>query len=100
MIKAYEGQTVHNAMIDAIVKQEIERKNNARVAALEAENARLRDELALRRQKDAAVYTRFIEYAARDYPEPGPGTKLGDILWALVGYVVLGFGALFERLGV
>lgn len=52
MIKAYEGQTVHNAMIDAIVKQEIERQNNARVAALEAENARLRDELALRRQSD------------------------------------------------
>lgn len=100
MIKAYEGQTVHNAMIDAIVRQEMERQNNARVAELEAENARLRDELALRRQKDAAVYTRFIRDAARDYPEPRRGTRLGDVLWALVGYVVLGFGALFERLGV
>lgn len=100
MIKSYDGQIVHNAMVDAIVQQEMQRQRSEREAALEAENARLREELALRRMHDGRIYTRFIEDARRDYPEPERGTRLGDIGWALAGYVVLAFGALFDALGL
>lgn len=100
MIKSYEGQTVHNAMIDAIVAQEMKRQTNERVAELEAEVERLTTELELRKAREGRIYTRFIEDARRDYPEPVRGTRLGNIGWALAGYVVLGFGALFDALGI
>ena len=100
MIKSYEGQTVRSAMIDAIVAQEMQRQRSEREAALEAENARLREELALRRMHDGRIYTRFIEDARRDYPEPERGTLAGKIAWALLGWIVLGFTSLFEGLGM
>lgn len=100
MIKSYDTQTVSSAMIDAIVAQEMERQTDGRVAELEAEVSRLRAELEMRKAHDGRLYTRFIESVARDYPEPKRGTRLGDIGWALAGYVVLAFGALFDALGV
>ena len=100
LIKSYETQRVNNSMINALVKQEIERQNCARIAELEAEVARLREELELRKQKDRYVYTRFLEDAEQHYAEPDPGTRLGRIGWALIGWAVLAFGALFDGLGV
>lgn len=100
MIKAYESQCVHNAMIDALVAQEIRRQNCARIEELEKENARLREALELRRLKDRYVYTRFVEDAERNYPEPDRGSLLGRIGWGLYGMLVLAFGALFDRLGM
>ena len=100
MIKAYESQTVHSAMIDAIVAQEIERQNSVRVAELEAENARLRAELELRRQKDGRIYSKLIESAERDYPVPARASFVGAVWWSVLGWVILAFGALFDALGV
>lgn len=100
MIKSYDGQTVSSAMIDAIVAQEMERQTDGRVAELEAEVTRLNAELEMRKAHDGRLYTRFIASVNRDYPEPARGTRLGDIGWALAGYVVLAFGALFDALGV
>lgn len=100
LIKSYASQRVNNTMINALVKQEIARQNCARIAELEAENARLREELELRRQKDRYVYTRFMEDAEHNYAEPDRGSVLGRIGWALIGWAVLAFGALFDGLGV
>lgn len=100
MIKSYEGQRVHNTMIDELVRQEMARQTDARVAELEAENARLREELELRKMHDRRWYTRFVAEAERDYPEPERGTLAGKIAWALLGWIVLGFTSLFEGLGM
>ena len=80
MIKSYDGQTVRSAMIDAIVAQEMERRTDERVAALEAEVERLTTELELRKSREGRIYTWFG--------------------WALAGYAVLAFGALFDALGL
>ena len=100
MIKAYDGQTVRNAMIDALVAQELERQRSMRETELEGEIARLRDELAMRRQKDAYIYGRLVEDAREHYPDPERVTLIERAAWAVIGWVVLAFGALFERLGV
>ena len=67
---------------------------------LEAEVERLEAELAMCRQRDGRLYTRFVEAVERDYPAPGRGTAIGRAFWALVGWLVLAFGALFDGLGV
>lgn len=90
MIKAYDGQVVHNAMIDAIVAQELSRQHTAREAEMQREIDALRMELDLRKRKDAHIYTRFITAAERDYPAPREGTVIGKALWAVVGWLVLG----------
>lgn len=100
VISAYPGQKVHNAMIDALVKQEINRQNCARIEELEAEVARLKEELELRRQKDKYVYSRFVEDAERNYADQDKGSLLNRIIWALLGYGILAFGTLFDKLGV
>lgn len=100
MIKSYDGQTVRSAMIDAIVAQEMERRTDERVAELEAEVARLTAELELRKAHDGRIYTRLIERARQDYPEPPRSTRPGAIGWALVGYIVLAFAALHEGVGI
>ena len=100
MIKSYEGQRVHNAMIDELVRQEMARQTDARIAELEAENARLREELELRKMHDRRWYIRFVADANEHYPEPEHGTLAGKIAWALLGWIVLGFTSLFEGLGM
>lgn len=100
MIKSYEGQRVHNTMIDELVRQEMARQTDARVKELEAEVARLNAELEIRKQRDGRMFSRFIQDAERDYPEPGRGTLVGRIGWALLGWLVLAFSALFDALGV
>lgn len=100
MVKSYDGQRVHSAMIDAIVAQEMQRQTDARVKELEAEVERLEAELAMRKQRDGRMFSRFVEAVERDYPAPGRGTAIGRAFWALVGWLVLAFGALFDGLGV
>ena len=52
MIKSYDTQTVGSAMINAIVAQEVKRQRDARVAALESENAELRRKLEIRKRRE------------------------------------------------
>jgi hypothetical protein len=100
MIKSYEGQTVSNAMIDAIVAQEIQRQKTAREAELEAEVKSLQMELDLRKTRDTAIYTRFIDDADRDYAYVDEHSMISDIYWAVIGWIVLAFAALFDAVGV
>lgn len=99
MIKAYDGQVVHNAMIDAIVAQEIQRQRSQREAEMQREIDALRMELELRKQKDGHIYTRFISDAEREYPAPSKGNIVTRAMWAVIGWAVLGVAWLNEVLG-
>lgn len=93
MIKAYDTQTVGNAMINAIVAQEVRKQQ-----------ARLREEnewLKMCRQYDQRRIDRLMrDRMERRYPTRARKSILSSILWALVGWTVLGFDSLIERLGV
>ena len=74
MIKAHEGQRVHNAMIDQLVQQEVirimaerEREEAEKEAEREREIQRLRVELELRRKRDPRIYTALIRDARHRY---------------------------------
>ena len=93
MIKSYDTQTVGSAMINAIVAQEVKRQRDARVAALESENAELRRKLEIRKRRE-----RQASKAARAIP--APRRPLSGVWWAVVGWTVLAAGAIKDRLGV
>lgn len=97
MIKAYETQKVGNSMINAIVEQEIKRQKDIRDAELKAQNDRLRMHVQMQERR---IDDLMQEKLARDYCQPERGNALGVIWWALVGWTVLAFGALFDALGV
>lgn len=88
MIKSHEGQSVGNAMINALVAQEIARQKTIREAELEAEINTLRRELEIRKREERAAYMRYYE--------PEDDGILSAIWWALVGWVVLAVGALHD----
>ena len=108
MIKAYNGQRVHNAMIDQLVQQEVirimaerEREEAEKEAEREKEIQRLRVELELRRKRDPRIYTALIRDARHRYWfDPGSQCFIARAWWALVGWAVLGFWALVDRMGV
>ena len=108
MIKAYDGQRVHNAMIDELVQQEVirimaerEREEAEREKEREREIKRLRVELELRRKRDPRMYTALIKDAEdRYWFDPGSQCFIARAWWALVGWTVLGFWALVDRMGV
>ena len=108
MIKAHEGQRVHNAMIDQLVQQEVirimaerEREEAEKEAEREREIERLRVELELRRKRDPRIYTALIRDARHRYWfDPGSQCFIARAWWALVGWAVLGIGALLDRMGV
>ena len=107
MIKAYEGQRVHNAMIDQLVRQEVirimaerEQEEAEKEVAREKELCRLRVELELRKRRDPRVYRALIREARSKYWfNPGSQSIIAKGWWALVGWAVLGFDSLIERLG-
>ena len=108
VIKAHEGQRVHNAMIDQLVQQEVirimaerEREEAEKEAEREREIQRLRVELELRRKRDPRIYTALIRDARHRYWfDPGSQCFIARAWWALVGWTVLGFWALLDRMGV
>lgn len=108
MIKAHEGQRVHNAMIDQLVQQEVirimaerEREEAEKEAEREREIERLRVELELRRKRDPRIYTALIRDARHRYWfDPGSQCFIARAWWALVGWAVLGFWALVDRMEV
>ncbi len=89
MIRAYEGQSVHNSIIDALVAQEIKRQNAAR----EREHAE-----ALRRASEPGVMMRpayeaywalLIWRARRKYGRNPRYSKAARLLMGLYGLVIL-----------
>lgn len=108
MIKSYNGQRVHNAMIDQLVQQEVirimaerEREEAEKEAEREREIRRLQAELELRRKRDPRIYTTLIRDADdRYWFDPGSRCFIARAWWALVGWTVLGVAALMDRMGV
>lgn len=106
MIKAYNGQRVHNTMIDQLVQQEVirimaerEREEAEKEAEREKEIQRLRVELELRRKRDPRIYTALIRDARHRYWfDPGSQCFIARAWWALVGWTVLGLGEIIDRL--
>ena len=89
MIKAYDTQSVSNAMINALVAQELQRQKTMREAELENKVRDLEMELELRKQRDASIYSRLLESSEYHAEEGG---AVSSILWAIIGYLVLAFG--------
>ena len=96
MIKAYEGQQVHNSMIDALVAQEVKRQT----AIGDAERAKAVDELRMQNIMMKNTTRRYwkakIRQADRDYGHdrrPGPVARA---LWAVYGLFVLLISLPFE----
>lgn len=108
MIKTYDGQRVHNTMIDQLVQQEVvrimaerEREEAEKEAEREREIKRLRVELELRRKRDPRIYMALIRDARHRYWfDPGSQCLIARAWWALVGWAVLGFWAMVDRMGV
>lgn len=100
MLTAYDTQKVGNALIQAVVADEIKRQKTEREAELEAEVKRLNMELDLRKQRDQRIYTRFIDEADKYYCEDEHHNLITDILWTLYAWLILAFGALFDALGL
>lgn len=100
MLKAYETQKVGNALIQAVVAEEIKRQKTAREAELEAQVKQLSMELELRKQRDRKTFTRFIDEANRYYRANERHNAITDILWTLYAWTILAFGALFDALGL
>lgn len=97
MIKSYDTQTVGSAMIDAIVAQRVRQEIEAQAAAAAAREKQLNAEKqALKRRLDGIMHDNLTRGNARKTR----GSILAAVWWALVGWTVLAFGALFDALGV
>lgn len=97
MIKAYDTQKVGGNMLNALVEQEAARKRSAREARLEAEN----EWLKMCREMDRKRIDRLMRERMNRMPvNRQRGNALSDAWWALVGWTVLGFGSLIERISV
>ena len=91
MIKAYEGQRVHNSLVDALVAQEIERQQSAQLAEALAAGKRAQDENALMRKAYNEYWRERIEDADALYsrnPRPGRIRRALAGAYGLVVYVI------------
>ena len=102
MIQAYAGQSVHNAMVDAIVAEELRRQQAARAAeetrkaeARSREMRELRMRLAMSRAQNERLNAQLIEKTGRAYRQP-ERRPVRDALWGLYGLAVLAAAALAE----
>lgn len=100
MITSYDTQAIGNGAIQQLVRQEIERQNAARDAEtavrLEAQERRIAELEERLRSKSArvdALCAQLLETLPYAYPDPEPGSRLGDAFWGLVGLTLL----LFDR---
>ena len=100
MIKAYEGQIVHNSMIDALVAQEIERRETSQLDEARAALAAAEKDRDLMRRVYNAYWLDEIVDARMAYGEnrrPGPVARAGLIALA---YVALAWERLTRALGI
>ena len=100
MIKAYEGQAVHNTLIDALVEQEVERRENVQLTEAQAAIREARAQRDLMERVYKAYWMDEIIDAQLLYgknKKPGPVARAGLILLA---YVALGYDRLTRALGM
>ena len=107
MIKSFETQRVHNAMIDQLVQQEVIRILSDRETAearreehYKRQIKQLRAEIAEYRRREAerchVTAAGIIKHALHRLSD----TALARAAWALIGYLILGADALRQRMGV
>lgn len=107
MVKAHDGQIVHNTLIDALVSQEIQRMNEARAkedAQHEKEIAQRIAELETRlyfaKRSNRRLVTNQLEEARRNYKPPKKPGLLKGIALVAASYIVLAFARLTDVLGM
>lgn len=104
IIAAYGTQSIANADIQRLVRQEMARQNAvrdaeaaAREAALEKRVAELEERLMMKSRRVDELCAQLITALPDAYPDPDPGTRLGNALWGLVGLALLAFDRLNAR---
>lgn len=98
MITAYDTQAIGNSAIQQLVRQEIERQNAqrdaetaAKLAEQEKRIAELEERLKSKSARVDALCAQLLESLPYAYPDPEPGSRLGDVLWGLIGLALLTF---------
>ena len=96
MIKSYEGQRVHNSLIDALVEQEVRRQAAIGEAERAAAVEKMQMQNIMMRNTSRKYWRAKIRQADRDYGHdrrPGPVARA---LWAVYGLFVLLISLPFE----
>lgn len=107
MIKSFETQRVHNAMIDQLVQQEVIRILSDRETAearreehYKRQIKQLRAEIAEYRRREAerchVTAAGLVKHAMNRLNH----TIIARAAWALIGYIILGADALRRYMGV
>lgn len=98
MITSYDTQTIGNSAIQQLVRQEIERQNAqrdaetaAKLAEQEKRIAELEERLKSKSARVDALCGQMLDALPAYYPDPEPGSRLGDALWGLIGLALLAF---------
>ncbi len=104
LIAAHEGQQVHNTLVDALVAQEIKRRQNAELARALAEKEKAENEARRMRKAYAAYWMGKIIDARDEYsenPELEKGWRALLGIYGLAVYVVAsGWNRLMEALNM
>ena len=104
MITTYDTQSIGNEAIQALVRQEFERqaaRRDAETAAkleeMETYVRELEARLTAKTQRVNDLCAQLLATLPDTYPEPEPGSRLGDALWGLLGLGLLVFDRLNAR---
>lgn len=104
MIAAHEGQEIHSSWIDAIVAQEIQRQNDARVAEAQAARKAAEDDAQLMRRAYSKFWTERIADANVRYSHNPAHGRAAMVMAGVIGLVVLviatGWRTLMRALGM
>lgn len=107
MIKSFETQRVHNAMIDQLVQQEVirilsdrETSEARREEHYKRQIKQLRAEIAEYRRRESERCHVTVAGLMKHALHRLNNTALARAAWALIGYLILGADALRQRMGV
>lgn len=105
MITTYKGQAIMNRQVQLLVRQELDRQRTEREAATArrlAEQERkireLEERLKAKSARVDSLCSQMIAAMPDTHPDPAPGSRLGDLLWGLLGLVLIGFDELCDRI--
>jgi len=104
MITSYDTQTIANGAIQALVRQEMARQNaereaetNRKLRAMEAYIRELEERLTVKTRRVDALCAQLLETLPDAYPDPEPGSRLGNAVWGLIGLGLIVYDRLNER---
>lgn len=104
MITSYDTQTIANGAIQALVRQEMARQNaereaetNRKLQAMEAYIRELEERLTAKTRRVDNLCAQLLETLPDTYPDPEPGSRLGNAVWGLIGLGLIVYDRLNER---